>query len=41
MFHNGNGNSDMPTTARIPIYLLIPHLDKGHILYTKNYYASS
>lgn len=40
MFYNDDENSDMPTTERIPVALMRPYLDKGHILYTDNYYTS-
>ena len=31
MFDIDNKNSDMPIIKKIPIYLLRPYLDKGHI----------
>ena len=40
MFSNDAPNSDMPATERIPSVLMSPHLGKGHILYTDNYYTS-
>ena len=32
--------SDMPSTERIPAVLMNPFLNKGHILFTDNYYTS-
>ena len=40
MFDNDDEHSDMPTTERIPVSLMGPFLNKGHILYTDNYYTS-
>ena len=40
MFHNDDVNSDMPTTERIPAVLMRPYLNKGHILFTDNFYTS-
>nr|XP_047131871.1 piggyBac transposable element-derived protein 4-like [Hydra vulgaris] len=39
MFYE-DGNEDMPSTERIPAALMEPFLDKGHILFTDNYYTS-
>ena len=39
MFYD-NEHSDMPTTERIPVALIEPFLNKGHILFTDNYYTS-
>ena len=40
MFTNDDPYSDHPSTERIPEVLMVPWLNKGHILYTDNYYAS-
>ena len=34
MFYNDDEHSDMPTTERIPVALMEPFLNKGHILFT-------
>ena len=39
MFYN-EIHSDMPSTERIPAVLMNPFLNKGHILFTDNYYTS-
>ena len=40
MFYNDNEHSDMPTTERIPVSLMTPFLNKGHILFTDNFYTN-
>ena len=40
IFYNDDEHSDMPTTERIPVVLMEPFLNKGHILFTDNYYTS-
>ena len=40
MFYNDDEHSDMPTTEQIPAVLMEPFLNKGHILFTDNYYTS-
>ena len=41
MFDSENDrNKNVPRTECIPYVLMTPHLDKGHILYTDNYYTS-
>jgi len=40
VLRNDNINSDMPTTERIPVVVITPFLNKGHILYTDNFYTS-
>ena len=40
MFYNYNKHSDLPTIERIPASFLTPFLNKGHILFTDNFYAS-
>ena len=40
MFYNDNEHSDMSTTERIPVSLMTPFLNKGHILFTVNFYTS-
>ena len=40
MFGDDDLNSDMPSTERTPSVLMEPFLDKGHILFTDNYYTS-
>ena len=39
-FGDDDEHSDMPTTERIPVVLLEPFLNKGHILFTDNFYTS-
>ena len=38
MFYNDNKH--IPTTERIPVSLMTPFLNKGHILFTDNFYTS-
>ena len=40
MFYNYNKHSDMPTIERIPVSFLTLFRNKGHILFTDNFYAS-
>ena len=40
MFREEDPNSDMPATERIPSVLMTPVFDKGHVLFTDNYYTS-
>ena len=40
MFYNYNEHSDTPTTERIPVSLMTPFLNKGHISFTDNFYTS-
>ena len=40
MFYNDDEHSDMPTTEWIPVVLMEPFLNKGHILHPNNYYTS-
>ena len=40
MFYNDNEHSDIPTTERIPVSLMTPFLNKGHILFSDNFYNS-
>ena len=35
-----DGNSSMPSSKPIPVDLMNPFLDKGHVLLTENYYTS-
>ena len=39
-FSEGNEHEDMPATGRLPVELMKPFLNKGHILYTDNFYTS-
>ena len=39
-FLEGNEPEDIPATERIPVELMKPFLNKRHILYTGNFYAS-
>ena len=39
-FSEGNEHEDMPATERIPVKLMKPFLNKGHVLYTDNFYTS-
>ena len=39
-FSEGNEHEDMPVTERIPVELMKPFLNKGHILYTDNFYTN-
>ena len=40
MFKEGNPNSGMPSTERIPTILMQEYFGKGHTLHTDNYYTS-
>lgn len=40
MFHGDDNNEDMPTTERIPVYLMQQFLNAGRILFTDNFYTS-
>ena len=40
IFFNDEMHSDMPSTERIPSVLMNEFLNKGHMLYTNNYYTS-
>ena len=39
-FSEGIEHEDMPATERIPVELMKPFLNKGHVLYTDNFYTS-
>ena len=41
MFYDDDGKEEMPTTERIPVFLIHPFLNEGTILFTYNVYASS
>ena len=40
VFSEGNEHEDMPATERIPVKLMKPFLNKGHVLYTDSFYTS-
>ena len=40
MFYDDDGNEDMLTTERIPVFLIQPFPNKGRILFTYNFYTS-
>ena len=40
MFGEGNSNSDMPATERIPSVLMEPFLGKGHVFCSDNFYTN-
>ena len=40
MFYDDDGNEDMPTTERTPVFLMPPFLNEGRILFTDNFYTS-
>ena len=40
IFYDDDGTEDMPTTERIPVFLMQPFLNKGRILFTGQFYTS-
>ena len=40
MVYDDDGNDEMPTTERILASLMAPYFNKGHILFTDNFYTS-